>query len=456
MIYIETIQQVIDLLEENGYAPIDIAQIERRFGLSKSNLYRLFFSYTGYSVKEYIRYRKMTVAAKQLKEGKLRILDIAMNAGYHSEAGFSRYFTSVTGFLPKEYRTVPFEFYFERIDLMKKYEMEHAEERFLDIRVVKHLEASKIAEAKSFGLHPEKQAFTAIRTFIDSYGIENYQIFGNDIPCSRNGQKEYGYRVFVTLPESFDQIPPEHIELGTFGGGMFAVASTKIASITSTRKRMLEWLLTSKFEIRNEVYLEAYEDDSYFQKADIRKQKIDFLLPIKKRELQSFVFIPPTSVAYYRESGMEAEQTAHSVWGTMLEWIRKNKLNPAEHKLYMFNHGFSKKSGFWYELMVTLPENAYFEHEKVQKKEFSGGYYLVKRSSLERLKADWADLGRMKELLKLKYAKEQWLENWQLSDWTLPEKVIDLYLPITEMDYRRFLSEKSELEETMRENRTSC
>lgn len=64
-----------------------------------------FFSYmTGMTLTEYVRRRRLTLAAQDLQHGKTPIIDIAMKYGYDSATAFSRAFTKQHGITPSVYR----------------------------------------------------------------------------------------------------------------------------------------------------------------------------------------------------------------------------------------------------------------------------------------------------------------------------------------------------------------
>ena len=67
MNYYEQIQKSIDFIERNLEESIDISMAANEAYMSQSNYYRLFFAMVGYSVKEYIRKRRISKAAQELR-----------------------------------------------------------------------------------------------------------------------------------------------------------------------------------------------------------------------------------------------------------------------------------------------------------------------------------------------------------------------------------------------------
>lgn len=104
MNYYERIQKSIDYIENNIENNISIEDAAKQAFMSFSNYYRLFFSIVGYTVKEYIRLRRISLSAEQLHNSDMRILDIAILYGFSSGDTFSRAFRKETGFLPSAFR----------------------------------------------------------------------------------------------------------------------------------------------------------------------------------------------------------------------------------------------------------------------------------------------------------------------------------------------------------------
>lgn len=65
----------------------------------------MFSFLSGISLSEYIRRRRLTLAALGLKDRELRIIDVAVKYGYSSADSFSRAFHSMHGILPSEARS---------------------------------------------------------------------------------------------------------------------------------------------------------------------------------------------------------------------------------------------------------------------------------------------------------------------------------------------------------------
>ena len=94
----------LEYIEDNLRGDIDYDIVARKAMLSKFYYFRMFQIVTGTTLAEYIRNRRMSLAAKEIKETGRRILDIALDYGYGSQEAFSRAFKAVQGMTPAEAR----------------------------------------------------------------------------------------------------------------------------------------------------------------------------------------------------------------------------------------------------------------------------------------------------------------------------------------------------------------
>jgi len=82
----------------------DLAKIAR---YSQYHMTRIFKEETGQSPFEYIRQARLTAAAHALRDGKHKVLDIALDFVFDSHEGFTRAFTKGFGISPKKFANYP-------------------------------------------------------------------------------------------------------------------------------------------------------------------------------------------------------------------------------------------------------------------------------------------------------------------------------------------------------------
>ncbi|GAB2895687.1 AraC family transcriptional regulator [Neomicrococcus lactis] len=100
---IAALNQLVDFLDRHLTDEIAIDDLSARHGMTEYHLRRMFSSLAGMPLSEYVRRRRMTVAATDiLDQGEL--LEIAVRYGYGSAEAFSRAFRSVHGVGPGDVR----------------------------------------------------------------------------------------------------------------------------------------------------------------------------------------------------------------------------------------------------------------------------------------------------------------------------------------------------------------
>lgn len=73
-------------------------------GFSESHFMKLFREFTGMSFNAYLINYRLELAARQLSESKLKIIDIMENCGFRNHSYFTRAFRKKYGMTPSEYR----------------------------------------------------------------------------------------------------------------------------------------------------------------------------------------------------------------------------------------------------------------------------------------------------------------------------------------------------------------
>ncbi len=102
MNWIQGIQRAIDYVEENITEEIDMEEVAKRAYSSPFHFQRVFGILCGFSLGDYIRMRRLSLAGEELSRGNGKIVDIAMKYGYDTPESFSRAFTRFHGIAPSE------------------------------------------------------------------------------------------------------------------------------------------------------------------------------------------------------------------------------------------------------------------------------------------------------------------------------------------------------------------
>ncbi|RCX17185.1 AraC family transcriptional regulator [Anaerobacterium chartisolvens] len=102
---LSSMNNALAYIEEHLTEDIDYSKISKIAYCSEYHFKRMFSFLSGISLSEYIRRRRLTLAALDLKDRDLRIIDVAVKYGYGSADSFSRAFHSMHGILPSEARS---------------------------------------------------------------------------------------------------------------------------------------------------------------------------------------------------------------------------------------------------------------------------------------------------------------------------------------------------------------
>jgi AraC family transcriptional regulator len=92
------------VIERHLGRPLTLAEIADACGVSKYHLAHALGASTGLSVMQYVRGRRLTVAARLLTAGAPDILGLALDSGYGSHEAFSRAFRAQFGVTPEMVR----------------------------------------------------------------------------------------------------------------------------------------------------------------------------------------------------------------------------------------------------------------------------------------------------------------------------------------------------------------
>lgn len=96
----EGIQSAIRYIEDNLTEPLEMADIAAKAYVSAFHFQRIFSALCGMTVGEYIRSRRLTLAAQELSRSEIKVIDAALKYGYESPDSFARAFTKFHGITP--------------------------------------------------------------------------------------------------------------------------------------------------------------------------------------------------------------------------------------------------------------------------------------------------------------------------------------------------------------------
>ncbi|MDD4414801.1 MAG: helix-turn-helix domain-containing protein [Oscillospiraceae bacterium] len=104
MDWLSGMQKAINYIEDNITEDFDCEEIARQAFSSSYHFQRVFSILCGYSLGEYIRNRRLSLAGTELMTTNEKIIDIAIKYGYDSPDGFTKAFTRFHSVAPSSAR----------------------------------------------------------------------------------------------------------------------------------------------------------------------------------------------------------------------------------------------------------------------------------------------------------------------------------------------------------------
>ena len=102
MDWIQRIENAIDYIEKNITEKIDYEKVAKRAYSSTFHFQKVFGIMCGFTIGEYIRRRKLTLAGSDLLTKKMKVIDVAFKYGYETSESFSRAFFKFHGIMPSQ------------------------------------------------------------------------------------------------------------------------------------------------------------------------------------------------------------------------------------------------------------------------------------------------------------------------------------------------------------------
>lgn len=283
MEWIERLNNAVHYIEENLRGTIDLEEVSKIACCSTYHFQRMFSYMANIPLSEYIRRRKMSLAAVDLLSGNEKVMDVSLNYGYDSPTAFNRAFKSVHGFAPSQVKEngavvkafPPISF---KITIKGDYEMNYRIEKKEAFRIVGISEALETEIEKNFEVVPNMWGTAAMNgTIARLSGMMDGMPAGLLGVSSCNDAEKWRYYIAVASSQPIE----DDLEEYTVPGSLWAIFSGegKSQSIQELERRIVaEWLPTSGYEYGNAPDIEVYLN------ADPENARYEVWIPVRKKE----------------------------------------------------------------------------------------------------------------------------------------------------------------------------
>ena len=105
MEWMQRLNQSIEYIEQHITEELDYEKVAKVAGCPSYYFQQMFLYMTDMTLREYIRRRRLSLAAVELQKDTGRVIDIAVKYGYESPTAFTRAFKSFHGIVPSVLKT---------------------------------------------------------------------------------------------------------------------------------------------------------------------------------------------------------------------------------------------------------------------------------------------------------------------------------------------------------------
>ena len=281
MEWIDRMNQSLKYIEEHLTEDIDFARLGQIACCSAYHYQRMFAYMAGVPLSEYIRRRRMSLAAVDLQGGDAKIVDVALKYGYSSPTAFNRAFQAVHGVAPSAVRGEgvsvkshpPIAF---KITIKGAEEMEYRIEKREAFRIVGVSAPLDRDIEKNFAVIPTVWGeITANGTMQKLVGMIEPPLMGVLGVCVCEETKPWRYYIAVSSTKPADGFEEYTVPAATWA--VFPGSGTG-SSIQQLEQRIVtEWLPTSGYEYGDGPDVEVYLN------ADPENAQYEVWIPVKKK-----------------------------------------------------------------------------------------------------------------------------------------------------------------------------
>ena len=282
MEWIERLNDAVRYMEEHLTDEISYEQLGRIACCSSYHFQRMFAYMAGVPLSEYIRRRKMSLAAVDLRSRDAKVIDIAAKYGYSSPTAFNRAFQSVHGIAPSSVRNEgvsvksfpPIAF---QITVSGAAELSYRVEQKEAFRIVGLSRPLEPEIEKNFAVVPGLWQEAAMNGTVEKLaGMMDTAPMGILGVSVCNDEEQWKYFLAAASTKKDDSL--EEYMVPSFTWAIFSGEGACPGAIQELERRIVtEWLPTSGYEYGNAPDVEVYLN------PDPGNAKYEVWIPVVKK-----------------------------------------------------------------------------------------------------------------------------------------------------------------------------
>lgn len=283
MDWIEKLNEAINYMEEHLTDEIDYEELGHIACCSSYHFQRMFTYMAGVPLSEYIRRRKMSLAAVDLQGKESKIIDVAAKYGYQSPTAFNRAFQSVHGIAPsavkhegvsvKSFPPVSFKIMVKGVEEMN-YRIE-TKEAFRIVGVSAPLQ--KEIEQNFMTIPSKWQEVSINGTLQKLAAMMDAPPMGVLGVSACNDTESWKY--YIAVPSTQEKADFEEYTVPAATWAIFPGEGTNLSIQELERRIVTEWLPTSGYEYGDAPDVEVYLN------PDPQNAKFEVWIPVVKKKI---------------------------------------------------------------------------------------------------------------------------------------------------------------------------
>ncbi len=302
MDWVMGLQRAIDYIEDHLTEAVDYETAAAQSFSSSYHFQRVFSILCGFTVGEYIRCRRLSLAGMELAAGGAKVIDIALKYGYESPDSFAKAFQRFHGILPSQARNGSGQLKsFSRLVL--KFSLEGGQ--VMNYRVEKKPEMTFTGYKRRFTGTPAER-MDQESDFYVSTRANQYILKGLSRDCDTGynilrGYDDEGYDFYIAsildewsanhLDKVLGEEDAKRFEKIVVPEGMYLLCETERTRYPTLlfeelrKKAVSEWLPSSGYELANAPEISVFHWFYRHGDAEVNDSRyIELWIPIVKAE----------------------------------------------------------------------------------------------------------------------------------------------------------------------------